>query len=99
MGFIIPFGNLLGPLAVWLIKKNDLPSIDPVGKAVLNFQISWTIWTVASIIVAFVGSCLIIPLVLPLITGIGLLVLTIIGGIKASNGEAYKFPLTIEFLK
>ncbi|GAB4178119.1 MAG: DUF4870 domain-containing protein [Terrimicrobiaceae bacterium] len=99
VGFIIPFGNILGPLVVWLVKKTEMPAIDPVGKAVMNFQISWTIWMVASAVVAFVGSCLVIPLVLPLIVGIALLVLTIIGGIKASNGETYRHPLTIDFLK
>jgi uncharacterized Tic20 family protein len=42
-GFIgIPFGNILGPLIVWQIKKNEFPSVDVHGKAALNFQITVT---------------------------------------------------------
>ncbi len=97
-GLVIPCGNIIAPLAIWLIKKPELPGIDPEAKKVLNFQISYAIYMIASIIVAAVGSCLIIPIILPLVVGIAWLVFTIIGGVKASNGEAYEFPLTIKML-
>lgn len=42
--FIIPLGNILGPLVVWLLRKDDLPSVDKHGKAALNFNISITIY-------------------------------------------------------
>jgi len=97
-GLFIPVGNILGPLVIWLIKKDQFPGLDPVGKAVLNFQISWAIWIVASIVVGVVGSCLFVPILLPFAAFIGWLVFTIIGAVKASNGEAYEFPLTIKML-
>ena len=31
-GFVIPFGNLIGPLIVWLIKKDTMPFVDDQGK-------------------------------------------------------------------
>lgn len=43
-GVIIPFGNLIGPLVVWLVKKNESEFINQHGKAALNFQISFTIY-------------------------------------------------------
>ena len=48
-GFVFPFGNILGPLLVWQIKKNQIPSVDIHGKASVNFQISVTIAMVVGI--------------------------------------------------
>ncbi len=99
-GLVIPcFANVVAPLVIWLIKKPELPALEPAGKSVLNFQISWAIWLFASAIFGFGLSCFIIPLIVPLGFFIAWLVFTIIGSVKASNGETYVFPLTIAFLK
>jgi uncharacterized protein len=47
----IPFLNLLGPLVVWLAKKERHPLIDAHGKESLNFQISFTIYGIVAAIV------------------------------------------------
>jgi len=94
---IVGFGHVLGPLVIWLLKKNELPSLDAVGKNVLNFQISWSIWFLVSGVVAAIGSCLIVPLALPVGTFIAWLAFVINGAIKASNGLNVNFPLTIRF--
>jgi hypothetical protein len=39
-GCVIPFGNIIGPLVIWQIKKDQIPSVDILGKAALNFQVS-----------------------------------------------------------
>ena len=96
---IIPFGHLIAPLVIWLVKKTDLPGLDAPGRANLNYQISWTLWMLIAVVLAAVGSCLILPIALPLVLGIAWLVITIISAVKASNGEQYKYPLTIDFLK
>ena len=102
-GFIgLPFGNILGPLIVWQIKKNEFPSVDVHGKAALNFQISVTIVACAAALVAFALSffCvgyLLIPVVL--LIGLAGLVFAIIAGIKANNGEDYKYPWSLELVK
>jgi uncharacterized Tic20 family protein len=91
----IPLGSIIGPLVIWLIKKEEFPYVDEQGKKALNFQISWTIWgIVAGVTILIVIGIVLLPLVL-----IAWLVLTIIGTIKASNGEPWDYPLTIEFLK
>ncbi|ADU52047.1 hypothetical protein Tmar_1964 [Thermaerobacter marianensis DSM 12885] len=51
-GFWIPLGNLLGPLVLWLVKRNDHPFIDRQGKEALNFQISVTLYAVVLIVLA-----------------------------------------------
>ncbi len=98
-GFVFPFGNILAPLIVWQVKKAELPGLEAIGKSVMNFQISYMIYGIAATVIGIVGSCLYVPVALPFIVAIAWLVFTILGGIKASNGEAYVFPATIKFLK
>lgn len=91
----VGFGFILGPLVVWLIKKNEYPFVDDQGKEALNFQITMTIAFVCSAIlcVIFIGF-----LLLPAV-GIVDIVFTIIGSIKASDGVAYRYPFTLRLVK
>lgn len=94
IGLVIPFGNILAPLVIWLVRKEHSPSLDAVGKNVLNFQISWTIYIVlAGLSIFFCVGTFLLPII-----GIVWLVFVIIGAIKAGNGESYNFPLTIKML-
>lgn len=90
----LPFGNIAGPLVVWLLKKQDSPSVDAHGKESLNFQISMTIYTLLAGLSCFVF----IGFVLLPVALVANLVLIIIASIKASNGEFYRYPLTIRFI-
>lgn len=56
IGLPLPFSNLLGPLVVWLVKKNDHPFIDTHGKESLNFQISVTLYTLVATVVVTLGA-------------------------------------------
>lgn len=95
-GLVIPScGNIVGPLIVWLIKKQDLPVLDTEGRKVLNFQISATIYIIVSTII---GAFTCFLIFIPLAVVIWWLVYTIIGAIKTSNNEAFEFPLTIKML-
>lgn len=94
-GLIIPFGNILGPLILWLMKRSENPSVDAHGKESLNFQISMTIWT----ILCWATFIVLIGFVLGPAAVLTNIVLTIIASIKASNGELYRYPLTIRFIK
>lgn len=95
---IVGFGHILGPLIIWLLKKNDVPGMDAAGREVLNYHISWSLWFFLAGLVALFGSCLIVPIALPVLLVICWSVFLIMGAIRASNGESYKFPLTIRFL-
>lgn len=102
----VPFGNVLGPLIVWQIKKNEIPSVDVHGKAALNFQITFTLASLAAGTITFllVLMCigwLLLPLLIGLISimSIGWLVFTIIASIKASNGETYQYPWSLTLIK
>jgi uncharacterized Tic20 family protein len=93
-GFVIPFGNILGPLILWLIKRQELPSVDAHGKESLNFQISVTIYmaVAAVLMLVIVGFFLMIGI------AVASIVLVVIAAIKASNGELYRYPLTIRLV-
>lgn len=93
IGFIIPFGNLIGPLVVWQMKK-DLPFVVDQGKEALNFQITVAIAVFVCILLSFV----VIGMLLLPVVGIGALVLTVIAAIKANNGEAYRYPFALRLV-
>lgn len=102
----VPFGNILAPLVVWLLKRHDSLGVDAHGKESLNFNISWSIyWLVAGAVVGIlciviIGLALLPVLIVGGIVGwIAMVVLTIIASVKASNGQIYRYPLTIRFLK
>jgi uncharacterized Tic20 family protein len=102
LGATFPGANVVGPLVLWIIKRNDSAYLDEVGKRVLNFQISWAIyfalmWVAIAVLVWVLVGFLLIPIVG--IMSIVWLIITIIGAIKESNGEAYRYPATIQFLK
>jgi uncharacterized Tic20 family protein len=101
-GLIIPFGNVIGPLVVWLVKKDEMPIVNEYGKESLNFQISMTLYMVGAGIVATILTFIAIGVLLfPLIGLVGLadLVLVIIAGVQANKGIAYHYPATIRFIK
>ncbi|MBL8260998.1 MAG: DUF4870 domain-containing protein [Xanthomonadaceae bacterium] len=101
-GLILPFGNLLGPLVVWMMKRDTMPFVADQGKEALNFQITVSAVCVALGIVAFILSFVLIGFLLfPVIALIGLagLVLSIMGGIKANEGNAYRYPFSVRLIK
>lgn len=98
----IPFGNILGPLIIWQIKKNEFPSVDIHGKAALNFQITVTIAVFCGAAAAFVLHFFCIGFLLFPVVGLMILaglVFAVIAGIKANNGEDYKYPWSLELVK
>ena len=95
-GFVIPFGNVIGPLVVWLIKKDTMPLVDQHGKESLNFQITVMI----AVFVCILLMLILIGIFLIFVVGLGALVLTIIAAVKVANGELdYKYPLTLRLIK
>ncbi len=85
----------MGPLIIWLLKKDTDPYVDEQGKESVNFQISVAIYAIICLVLMLV----VIGIFLFAIVAIGSLVLTIIGTIKASKGEPWKYPLTIRLIK
>jgi len=95
-GFFVPWaGHILGPLIVWLAKRNDSPEIDEHGKESLNFQISMLIYNVIAGVLCLVLIGFVILAILHILN----LVLVIIASLKASEGKLYRYPLAIRLIK
>ncbi|KRG08134.1 DUF4870 domain-containing protein [Staphylococcus sp. NAM3COL9] len=94
--YILSFFTLLiAPLIIWLIKREDSPFVDKVGKNYLNFLLSYMIWS----IVASIAMFIIIGFILLPIIAILNFIFTIVAAVKAYNGEDYLPPLSIRFFK
>ena len=93
--YVTGVGHIIGPLILWLIKKDDHPFIDEAGKESINFQISMTIYMLIAVPTLCIGIGFV---VLPAL-GILDTVLTIVAAVKTANGEHYRYPLTIRFLR
>ena len=89
-----PIGIVV-PIILWQTQKEKMPALDAHGKMVANFMISLSIYLVVS---AFSMILLIGFLLLPIVA-IGGIILSIMGALKANNGEFYEYPLTIKLIK
>ncbi|MCZ7601787.1 MAG: DUF4870 domain-containing protein [Melioribacteraceae bacterium] len=93
--FIFPFGNIIGPLVVWLIKKDVYPFVDEQGKESLNFQISVSIYAFAALLLS------IILIGIPILIALFFFdfILVVVAAVKANDGFNYKYPLSIQLIK
>ncbi|HDZ55579.1 MAG TPA: DUF4870 domain-containing protein [Pseudomonas xinjiangensis] len=95
LGFIFPFGSLIGPLVVWQLKKDQAPFIDDQGKEALNFQISVALAALLCVLLMVI----VIGMLLIWVVIIGAVVLMIIAAIKAKEGQAYRYPFCWRIIK
>lgn len=95
------WGTFIGPLVIWLVKKDTMPFVDDQGKEALNFNITMAIICLVLVILSIVtlGIGLIIAIPLWIIIGIAWLVFTIIASIKANEGVAYRYPFALRLVK
>jgi uncharacterized Tic20 family protein len=89
------FTHFLGPLIIWLVKKNDSPFVDDQGKEALNFQLSILVYQ----IISGVFLLIVIGLVLFLALYIFEIIVVIKAAVSANHGEKYRYPMTIRFVK
>ena len=91
----IPFGHIIVPLVIWLIKKNEFPFVEEQGRESLNFQISMTIYALITglLAFAFIGF-FIFPVLIVLHV-----VFIVIAIVKTNKGESYRYPFTIRIIK
>lgn len=81
--FVFPLGHIFGPMVLWLFQKDSIPEVDQEGKKVINFNLSWTLWSLLTCGVGFFAW----------------FVIALIAVIKAANKEPFKHPWTLSFLK
>ena len=92
-GYAAPLAGFIAPIVIWQIKKDELPEIDEHGKNATNWIISELIYFAIFIPLCFV----VIGFPLLFVLGILGIIFPIIAGIKASNNEIWRYPLSIRF--
>ena len=93
-GFLVPFGNIIGPFVIWILKRDEFPAVRAHGKDVLNFQLSIALYYV----VALASMLIIIGFVLLPAVAIFQIVCIILATIRASEGQKFQYPLSIRFI-
>ena len=94
-GYVAPIAGLIAPIIIWLVQKDKLPGIDEHGKVVVNWLISLILYLILSVLLSFIFIG--IPMLIVLI--VATIIFPIIGGIKANDGQLWKYPLSIRFFK
>jgi uncharacterized Tic20 family protein len=95
-------GYIAGPLIVWQVKKDTMPFASSESKEALNFNISWFLWgailaaVTVPLMFLLVGFLLLpVLIVYPLVWA----VFCIVGGLRANEGQPYRYPLTVRFIQ
>ena len=94
VGHFIPFGHILAPLIIWMIKKPEMPFVADQAKEALNFQITMTI----CFIVAFILCLVFIGVILLPAVWLFDIVFTIVAAVKANDGVTYRYPVTLRLV-
>jgi uncharacterized Tic20 family protein len=100
-GHIFGIGCFLGPLIIWLVKRDTMPFVADQGKEALNFNITLAIVGAAlfALVLLTFGLGIILAIPAGAVVAIGWLVFTVIAAIKASEGVAYRYPITLRLVK
>jgi uncharacterized Tic20 family protein len=98
------FGGLavfVGPLVIWLLKKDTMPFVDDQGKEALNFNITMAVIAFALLLVTLFTLGIGIIVTGPLFAVLGLfwLIVTIIAAVRANEGVRYRYPLSVRLIK
>jgi hypothetical protein len=94
-------GFFIGPLIIWLMKKETMPFVDDQAKEALNFAITVSLACVVLMILTImtlgIGALLTIPLLM--VIGIAALVFFIIAAVQANKGTRYRYPVSLRLVK
>ncbi len=97
--YLTGVGHLLGPLIVWLAKREGRPFVEDQAKEALNFQISFTIYFIAAVVLCFTVIGLVIGVPLLWVLPVFQIVCMIVAAIKAMDGTSFRYPLTMRLIK
>ena len=92
-------GHILGPLIVLLVKRDGHPFVEDQAKEALNFQMTVTLIGIAAVVMCFTVILAVIGI--PILIGLHVyqIVCMIIAAIKANDGVAFRYPLTLRLVK
>jgi len=95
LAYFIPFGNIIVPLILWSMRKDESELVNREGKKALNFQISFTLYMLIAGFLIFV----LVGILFLVILGLLQLIFVILAVIKTLNDEEFEYPMTIKFIQ
>ena len=97
---LVRLGCFLGPLIIWLVKKDSMPFVNDQGKEALNFNITVAIIFFALFVLTLItlGLGVVIAIPVGIVVGVAWLVFTIIAAIRANEGVRYRYPFTLRLI-
>lgn len=98
---VIPASNVVLPFIVWYAKRHDHPYIDVQGREAVNFQATMSLLWLAVVLIIFVLKLIVIGKLLFWVPGlitIAQLGGTVVGAIRAYDGERFRYPLILRFI-
>jgi uncharacterized Tic20 family protein len=95
LGYVVPFGNMVGVLVAWLVWRRTDPYVDEQGKEALNFQIAVLVYVLASLLLVLV----LVGFLLLFVVGLAHLVLTVVAAASAADGRPFRYPLIFRLVK
>ncbi|TRX51613.1 DUF4870 domain-containing protein [Fulvivirga sp. M361] len=93
-GYIIPFGNIIVPLVVYVSKKDESEFVREHARESLNFQITFTILMVFAVITIILMVGILFLIILPIIN----LIFVVLAAMAIEKGDFYKYPLAVKFI-
>lgn len=93
-GYIIPLGNIIVPLVVYVSKKDESDFVREHARESLNFQITFTLLVIVAVITIILMVGILFLIILPIVN----LIFIIMAAMAIDKGEFYKYPLTINFV-
>ncbi len=96
-GLVVPGGSVVGPLICWLMKKDEIPFADRHGKESVNFQLNILIYALISIPIGIITFGF--GFLLTAAVGVYGMVMPVLAGMKANEGQEYQYPYTFRLLK
>ena len=89
-----PVGGVIGPLVIWILKKDDMPFVRQEGRESLNFQITVLIaMCVAALLMLVVVGFVLLPLI-----ALANIVLVVVASLQASDGKPYRYPFSLRLI-
>ena len=96
IGLLLPLGLVLGPLIVWMLKKNDGAFFDEQGKKAVNFQLTIL---VSAFVFALLGTIIKPLFALAFVMGIAGILFAIIAGINVKSKGDFNYPFSFRVFK
>lgn len=99
-GCIIPFGQILAPLFLWLLKKNATEIWNYQAQKLINFQISWLLYLFVALVLYFtIEQLVFLVFLMPVMVIVSIILLPVYSGMRVIKNKQPFYPFSLTFLK